>query len=1092
MSHLRRGKKKQGEKPLLGRANENQLEQLPHHPQKMNHIKSELGKENEEALLDDEQIIAERSLTPPPSSPVPPTIPAGGALDADSTVVDDSFVIPSSAAPSQAGAVPQLPRHRPRFQTVQALDVALHQAIEGKINPKNAWVSKEASDLLEGIVHTVEQTLEAHREDEYGGFAKVATVVEGCSKVWTSRVDSTYRSSNQMVQRLLRNDDSGKNKGGDKALEDEEAEEEEVDPNDALAVARQKKREMLARKDGAAASAARTLALDASEINLDRKAAAALTQTGVKAQFRAITEKFDQSHAEGLLLNNAPLGRAGNWVLDEDYSLPAASKRIYSARERRQREAERKEEAESGEDIEEPVDEEEEGNLVDGRVVVEEAEPVETFEFPADLPTSWGQSLAVLGLQNEASLRSSLEHRAELSAGTPAEAQPTDARGFLLLDHSTIAHGARGSTKEANALPTNPSGVVPAPHEEGDENGEVGGGEDYAYDDDVEADDGFTADPEEVAALGLQAERLIRGTEELDQAHFEGENEPGSADGAAAAAVARRVGAAGIEDSTESWCILKDPQGDASGSAAMLGGVPLRSELSRLHMAHKFAAPPPPTGTRGAKAVTFDLPSLTVGSPTSNGSTNVKSSSTASLLERAAEGAGLEQAPTLRRHLTPLGKSLLLDKNASDNALAFTQTLFQRQKAEAHHLVLPPPLRHLTRPRDGETVSSDCLPSYLPLPPVPLRALYQPFSTHVPHWNVLEKAASSAGPAAAAVPHRSHGSSGAGLHRGDNEEEEDEALPIDSIPGEAYHSDNGVDDYGGYGDLDDESFADDAEREENQRRQAEWSLLAQLQSNAQKSSAGPSTRSSALLQQGGRRFEIPAEEIASLAQSLQSAEPALLQSVNVSLLRQLMWECIQAITGMTGEEKVVDLEATMKAAEVEGSRAVPLAAVAEDAASALSPSIASPTVMSLLKPAARKLLSETEMASAAPLVVDQNEEEEATDDEPLSKKARVEASRAGDVRSAAAALAAHPSSLSEVTLRLLPQIKEVSASGILSPAFLFFSLLFVANENGVVLESAKDGALNDLSIVGVAPPVDAVAAVEEGSGSLRRKRGRPA
>lgn len=111
-----------------------------------------------------------------------------------------------SPMPSQLTQQTQFTRQRPRFHTVQDLDMALNQAIEGKINSKNAWASKEASNLLEGITHTIESTLEAHTSDDYSGFAKAATVVEGCSKVWTVRVDSTYNRSNQMVQRLLRND----------------------------------------------------------------------------------------------------------------------------------------------------------------------------------------------------------------------------------------------------------------------------------------------------------------------------------------------------------------------------------------------------------------------------------------------------------------------------------------------------------------------------------------------------------------------------------------------------------------------------------------------------------------------------------------------------------------------------------------------------------------------------------------------------------------------------------------------------------------------------------------------------------------------
>lgn len=276
------------------------------------------------------------------------------------------FATPNANAISRfglRGPPPLLPRQRPRFHTVQDLDSALHQAIEGKINAKNAWESKEANDLLEGIAQTVEQTLEAHPQDDYGGFAKVATVVEGCSKVWTSRVDSTYKRSNQMIQRLLRNDDVeelGRRKGrgnGEEEQEEEDednpnarearsrgdgeedGEEEELDETDPIAAARQRRKKA---RRGTRPIVSRTLVLDPSEINLDPKARTALLQSGINAQFRAMTEKFDQSHAWGLLMHNAPFGRAGNWILDVDYSRePAGEDKKYSARAARQKQAQR-------------------------------------------------------------------------------------------------------------------------------------------------------------------------------------------------------------------------------------------------------------------------------------------------------------------------------------------------------------------------------------------------------------------------------------------------------------------------------------------------------------------------------------------------------------------------------------------------------------------------------------------------------------------------------------------------------------------------------------------------------------------------------
>ena len=185
-------------------------------------------------------------------------------------------------------------------------------ALQGKVTQKNAW----SIHLIEGMQDTVAQCLSSRGMDQYTQFTKVAHVVEGGAKVWTHRVDSTFLLSTQMVKRLLRNEVS---REGDK----EDAEERDNSMNSAR-LRRQRRAAM--------GIPARTLANE-EEIDIacsQLRSGASCgghqepgmkgTLTSQAALFRAITEKFDQGHAGGLLLNNTPMGAAGNLVLDRDYS----------------------------------------------------------------------------------------------------------------------------------------------------------------------------------------------------------------------------------------------------------------------------------------------------------------------------------------------------------------------------------------------------------------------------------------------------------------------------------------------------------------------------------------------------------------------------------------------------------------------------------------------------------------------------------------------------------------------------------------------------------------------------------------------------
>lgn len=228
------------------------------------------------------------------------TLPQGPTV-----LLEDSQAFPAASQTpvgSQViglSAVPRTPRVR-TILSAQAEEEALQLTNEGKITTKNAWNIK----LLEGIHDSVSNALASTSED-VSQFTKCANLVEGGAKIWTQRVEHTCAWSNQIVRRLHRTD------GKDEPL-DGEGGNEGGDGNGGATQAqtrRNKKKE-------------RTVAECLSEINLDAKAKAlTLLQSGtVSPQFRAITEKFEQGNAQGLLLNNAPLGSMGNLILDVDYS----------------------------------------------------------------------------------------------------------------------------------------------------------------------------------------------------------------------------------------------------------------------------------------------------------------------------------------------------------------------------------------------------------------------------------------------------------------------------------------------------------------------------------------------------------------------------------------------------------------------------------------------------------------------------------------------------------------------------------------------------------------------------------------------------
>jgi hypothetical protein len=1091
---------------------------------------------------------------------------------------------PSQLAPGQTT---RLPRQRPRFHTVQDLDVALNQAIEGKINSRNAWASKEASDLLEGITHTIETTLDAASADDYAGFAKAATVVEGCSKVWTSRVDSTYQQSNQMVQRLLRKDNATGRTPGEEE-EGREGNEEDVDATQPSQRSKSRSR------SAAAAAATRTLALDVTEINLDSKSRTALTQTGVNAQFRAITSKFDQGNAQGLLMNNAPIGRAGNIILDVDYSLlpPSvmAAERVSGNRGSGRHGAENSNTAVAAANARgsgrtsgksEEGGAEVEADAVGLTSAASRASQHAAVEYDAavnesvvDLPLYTGVPDLSASPPQPASARPSFAASLHHSGNEETRAsQASQLDPLLLLPHASSSsppvtdfedpprHSSFPSSLSAEAAPLRE--VKRAGEGNDDDDDAAGDGnsyDDWSGDGGAEyADDGpqyttegshmmpgdglgSTRSSATAAAardVGLAARDLVSGVTEMEAVDtlFHGHTQL----------------ALEAEDPT-SWCPLSE-----LARNPLAGGLG-RSELSRLHREHRFLQSPKQLGladgggdirsgisnadhkgtattgtflksegpsspaakrSRKERTVVFQLPDHTDATTTAAVSGFPSNFSTTT--ERLEDGA-LRQATTAARHITPLGKQLLFARDAAHNVAAFTQSAVQRSKAEQAGLVLP------EAPIPGKTI-----PSYLPYP-IHTQDYFQPFSTSLTQWNLLRKSAtgrlmdssSSSGSAGnrhthdtnttiGTAPHSSgvdavggggnpngvghhHRLGNYGVDDGDDDtacygDAHESDMPVEFFPGGAEVE--GVDggeaggDYADYADLygpDGDGGDDDVNSEEEQERRyiqegfrssADARLLAQVElaAAAARSTGDGSSSSSGRSSgnTGGAEKGLLLSDPMALLQVLSSQEATIPNQVDVVRLRQLMWEALQGHLAANQQDRAADL-AVLRSESTAAATAVTVGEGGQGARRGGGPVTSKPAV----KAHAQAVLDRLRHRSRTAEENEEEGKEEGKEREELPSSHKpgeslpLQSSNGGDSTTAAAAVATAQTTsgdvvatkFSDVVRSVLPHIASVSSTNTLSPAFFFFSILFLANEHNVVLQSVD--ALDDLRVCGIA------------------------
>ncbi|CAG9568842.1 conserved hypothetical protein [Leishmania major strain Friedlin] len=1062
----------------------------------------------------------------------------------------------------------RLPRQRPRFHTVQDLDVALNQAIEGKITSRNAWASKEASDLLEGITHTIETTLDNASTDDYAGFAKAATVVEGCSKVWTSRVDSTYQRSNQMVQRLLRNDDTpGKPPTGDRddgeGGDGEEGEEQQ----------RAKSRSRSVAAATAAAAATRTLAMEAAEINLDSKSRTALTQTHVNAQFRAITSKFDQGNAQGLLMNNAPMGRAGNIILDVDYSVMPVSDAVDGCSRQGSR-------CISGTSAPSPSggsgaegQEAQAGTVTPSRVSQHASVELDTavYETVADLPPYHGVTTAVpLTGQLRSTRGSESFPQARDSAGGVSSAG--DARGsqasaidpLLLLPHASpprqdLSNLARVSLKSDAREGYNGSGATAEANRESrsritshsDRTATAAGFDDAAmsaYDSQQEQeaeggfatrgngnDDGVDGDNADFDNWGG-----VGDDDDTDSRYYNNKADTSArtdSEGADRGAEARRLvsGAAEMElldtlfhghtqlaleaEDPTSWCPLSEV------SANPLAGVQGLSALSRLHREHRFAQSPkgaggddaarnrdggdrgsnrsspvgaqlqPPTRrVRKERTVVFQLPqSPSCGRGAGASSVASATATFATESKLLLDDSALRQATTAARNITPLGKQLLFARNAAQEVLLYTQGAVQRSKAEQAGLLLP------EAPIRGKTI-----PSYMPFP-VHTQDYFQPFSTSLTHWNLLRKSATghlvdstagarnNEGPSSSSVMAGGGSSSGIAGDRSSHlalatrtgdyfsadalDEDSyggvgarygDDNMPVEFFPGgaevEAQDGGEAGGDYADYAELYGPDDNDSDEEEESRyvqggfRSSADARLIAEMELAAAAATSATASGDSSTRGSGTSTHALLADPL-ELLKVLSPPEATLPNQVDVVKLRQLMWEALQGRLAANQQENAVDL-ATLRT-----GAAAAVSQMAEEDENGVA-TLREKRKVAMVKAHAQTALNALRKRVRTTDVGEDAQSANRTEDTVADPFLAAESAATSVAAAAVTPAGVPPTRFSDVVRSVLPHISGVSSTNTLSPAFFFFSILFLANEHNVVLQSVEE--LNDLVACGIA------------------------
>lgn len=212
----------------------------------------------------------------------------------------DGPLTPSSQDDAQYGVAGNAVTPMKRVPILANFEEWMKMATDNKINAANSW-----NFALIDYFHDMSLL----KEGDGVNFQKASCTLDGCVKIYTSRVDSVATETGKLLSGLA---DSGgkKRRGGEAEDEGEDGEAEEGE--DGVKKPKKKK---------AARSAEATLATSFDQLRLKKME----LEFSVDPLFKKASADFDEGGAKGLLLNHLSIDGTGRIVFDSTDDAPEAS-----------------------------------------------------------------------------------------------------------------------------------------------------------------------------------------------------------------------------------------------------------------------------------------------------------------------------------------------------------------------------------------------------------------------------------------------------------------------------------------------------------------------------------------------------------------------------------------------------------------------------------------------------------------------------------------------------------------------------------------------------------------------------------------------
>ncbi|GAP83434.1 putative condensin complex component cnd2 [Rosellinia necatrix] len=258
--------------------------------------------------------LADLDSASPRSNPRTPR--RGGEVVVDDDDDEDDVVVMGS------GVTPMK-----RVPILANFEEWMKMATDNKINAANSW-----NFALIDYFHDMSLL----KDGDGVNFQRASCTLDGCVKIYTSRVDSVATETGKLLSGLA--DSNSKKKGKDGEGEGEESEEEEVDEDGNVVRKKTKKRQR---------SSEATLAPSFASLQLKKFE----MEFAVDPLFKKASADFDEGGAKGLLLNHLMIDAQGRIVFDSSDDANDKSADGIKPRRREDVIAEEEDELEEGDTI---------------------------------------------------------------------------------------------------------------------------------------------------------------------------------------------------------------------------------------------------------------------------------------------------------------------------------------------------------------------------------------------------------------------------------------------------------------------------------------------------------------------------------------------------------------------------------------------------------------------------------------------------------------------------------------------------------------------------------------------------------------------